>query len=225
MLAEIDPLIVEHRIEDEEFQFRPEESRIRDAGFLHVFFGLAGDGARVARIFFFGDRIAHIADHREGRVGHERIDFAGAGDGEQQHVRFIDRLPPADGGAVKSEAMLKTVDGEFADRQRGVLPQAGEIHEAQIDELDLFFFAELQHVLRGHHGCLLVKSAVSFRHLIARVEWGKRPSVHGGGGSPGSFMPLSAWVCLAVEVDAVCGETGRSQRSGCFQRESRRLAT
>jgi len=42
--------------------------------------------------------------------------------------------------------MLEAVERQLVDRHRRVLPQPGKIHEPQIDELNLLFTAQLEHI-------------------------------------------------------------------------------
>ena len=120
-------------IEDEELRFGAEESLVGDASLFQVRLGADGDLPGIARVGLVRDGVADVADqHQRGRVA-ERIHEGGVGIGHQQHVRFVDRLPPADGTAVKAESILEGALFQFADGITHVLPQAGKIGESQIE--------------------------------------------------------------------------------------------
>ena len=80
------------------------------------------------------------------------IDLGRIGDGDEEHVGLVDRLPAADRRAVETESVIEAFEGQFVDRAGGVLPESGKIHEAEIDELDFLIFAQFQDVLRLHRG-------------------------------------------------------------------------
>lgn len=105
---------------------------------------------RVAAVFLLGNRVAHVADQRQRGVHHERVDLGGVSHRHQQHVGLIDRLPAADAGPVEAEPVVEAFQGEFADRAGGVLPQPGEVHETQVEELDFFLLDQLEHVTGRH---------------------------------------------------------------------------
>src|SRR6185437_782524 len=150
VFPEVDPLIVKGVIKDKKLKLRPKVRHIGDLGALEERDGLARDRARIPAVFFFGDRVAHIADDRQRRMRHERIDASGIRHRHQQHVRFIDGLPPANTAAVKPEPMVEAFEGEFRNGTGGMLPEPGKIHESEVDELDRLFLAEFKHVTRCH---------------------------------------------------------------------------
>ena len=49
----------------------------------------------------------------------------------------LDLLEPPDRGAVKAEALVEGLLGQLVRRDREVLHQAGQIGEAQVNDLDL----------------------------------------------------------------------------------------
>ena len=138
-------LVELHVVEDEELERRAEVGRVRDAGALHVVDGLAGDVPRVARVVLLGQRVLDVADHRQRDVLAERVDEQRVRLRHEQHVRLVDRLPAADAGAVEADAVLEDASSssDFG-RDGEVLPEAGEVHEPQIDGLDLAFAEEGQ---------------------------------------------------------------------------------
>src|SRR5207247_10516051 len=101
---------------------------------------------RVAGVFLLGDRVAEVAEDRQRGVLEERVELGGVGDGDQEHVRLVDRLPAADRRAVETKTVVEAVEGQLVDRRGRVLPQAGEIHKSQVDELDLLLLRELEDV-------------------------------------------------------------------------------
>ena len=58
----------------------------------------------------------------------------------------MDLLKAADRGAVEAQAGLEVACVERADRQRHVLPGAGQVDELQIDHLDAALGGEIQHL-------------------------------------------------------------------------------
>ncbi len=63
----------------------------------------------------------------------ERIDEGGFGLWQDEHVGLVDGLPAADAGAVEAEPLLEDRLVEGLGRDGEVLPQAGKVHETQID--------------------------------------------------------------------------------------------
>ena len=84
-----------------------------------------------------GDRILDVADHRQSRLRRERVDQRRLRLGDDQQVGLVDRAPAHDARAVKLNAFLERLLGEGVRRDRKVLPDAGEIHEPQVDRRDL----------------------------------------------------------------------------------------
>ncbi len=70
--------------------------------------------------------------------------------GKQEHVALVDRLPAADAGAVEAEAFFEDFFFELRYGNREVLPDAREVHEPQIDGLDVAFTTHRQNRLRCH---------------------------------------------------------------------------
>ena len=64
-----------------------------------------------------------------------------------EHVALVDGLPAADARAVEAQAVFEHVLRQLADRNGEVLPQAGKVHEPQVDRLDFFFAAQGQDFL------------------------------------------------------------------------------
>ncbi len=72
-----------------------------------------------------------------------------------QHVALVDRLPAADAGAVEAQAVLEDVLVQLVDGDGEVLPQAGKVHEPQVDRLDVLFPAQRQNFFGCHWSLLL----------------------------------------------------------------------
>ena len=96
------------------------------------------------------DRVLDVADHGEGLDRAERVQHGGLGLGNDEHVAFVDPLPAADAVAVEPQAILEDVLVEFIDGDGEVLPEAGEVHEAEIDGLDILLAAESQYLFGSH---------------------------------------------------------------------------
>ena len=73
-----------------------------------------------------------------------------SGCGTTSMSRLVDRLPAADAGAVEAEAVFEDVFVELVGRDGEVLPQAGEVHEAQVDGLDFLLADQRQNFFRCH---------------------------------------------------------------------------
>ena len=84
-----------HRVEDVELGLSTEVGGVGDPGALQVILRLAGDVARVARVGLEGEGVMHeeVQIQRLGLI--EEVDLSCVGVGEEQHVRFVDRLEPA----------------------------------------------------------------------------------------------------------------------------------
>ena len=152
-------LIVADVVEDEELQFRAEVGDVGDAGRFHVVDRLAGHVARIARVVFLGERVLDVADHRQRDVLAKRIEEGGLRLRQHEHVGFVDGLPAANGGAVEAEPLLEGALGQGLGRDAEVLPQAGKVHEAQIDGLDFLFADQGENFFRRHDRFLLGRSS------------------------------------------------------------------
>ena len=149
-VAAVGRLVEADVVEDEELGFGADEAGVGHAGALQVVDRLAGDVARIARVVFARDRVLHVADHAERGDHGERIDERGVGLRQEEHVALVDRLPAADAGAVEAEAVFEHFFIELRDGDGEVLPDAGEVHEAHVDRLDVALATHRQDRLRGH---------------------------------------------------------------------------
>lgn len=135
-------------IEDEELQLRAEVAGRGQAAVLQVALRLLGDVARVARIRSFLHRVHHVADQgqRGGRA--ERVDKGGGRVRPHQHVGLVDLLEAADRRSVKADAGLEQLIVDFGQRDREMLPQAGEIREPEVHHLDGALLDQFDHLAR-----------------------------------------------------------------------------
>ena len=145
-------------VEDEELRLRAEVDGVGDAGGLQVALGLEGHVAGVAGVALERDRVVHEAVEVQGLVLAEGVDDGGGGVREQEHVRLLDLLEPADGGAVEAEAVHEGVLGQLVGRHREVLHQAGEVAESDVDDLDSLVLHQLDDF--GGSAVLHVSSSV-----------------------------------------------------------------
>jgi hypothetical protein len=143
-------LVEPDRIEEEELELGPDEDRVAGARLLDVGLGLLRHVARITAIGLARDRVLDVADEDEGRHRGEGIHLRRRGVGNEQHVRLVDRLEASNGRAVEPEAVMEDALAQLGNRDRKVLPEAGEIDEAQIDDLDALLLGHLQYVLRDH---------------------------------------------------------------------------
>ena len=117
-------------------------------GGLQVRLGLLRDIAGVPAVALPGDRIVDEAVHVERLVLRNSSMTAVDGIREQDHVRLLDRLEPADRRAVEPVPVLEGVLGELVDRHREVLHQTGKVAEPEVDDLDPFVLRKADDLTR-----------------------------------------------------------------------------
>ena len=155
VIAAVVRLVEPNAVEEEELELGADIDRVPRARLLDVGLGLLGDVAGIARVRLPRDRVLDVADEDHGRHGGERVHLRRRGIGHEEHVRLVDGLEASNGRAVEAEAVLEDALVQLGDGNREVLPEAGEIDEAKIDDLDALLLGHFQHVLRGHALCLL----------------------------------------------------------------------
>src|SRR5262249_30628669 len=141
-------------VEDVKFRFGTEVGGVSDAGALQVFLGKFGDLARIAVVDFACDGVFDVAGDVEGGNIEEGIHVGRVRIGDQQHVRFVDGLEAANGGAVEGQAVGKNVFIEKGGRNGKVLHLTGQVGKADIYDLRLFLYRKVNHVF-GRHGTLV----------------------------------------------------------------------
>ena len=99
---------------------------------------------------------------------------------DEQHVGLVDLLEATDRRAVKAKSGLEVADVKRRERERHVLPHAGQIDELQIHHLDAAFSGELEHFRcrlgAGSGGRL---RAMSHRQLRSLSDCINPPSLSG----------------------------------------------
>jgi hypothetical protein len=137
VVAVLGRLVVADVVEDVELQLRPPVAGVGDPGALQVLLGLAGDVPRVASVRLPGHRVADVADQLQGRHFEDRVHGRCFRVGDQQHVALVDVLEAADARPVEPDPVLEQLVGEVFDGDREVLPDSRQVHEHEINDLDL----------------------------------------------------------------------------------------
>ena len=150
---------VAHGVKDVELCLGAEVTGISNAGGGEVLLRLAGDIARVAAEGLQRERVVdeELDVQRLGRA--EGIHKRGCRVRQESHIGLIDGGETTDGGAIESEALLACFFGELISRDGKVVFGAGNVREADVNELDVLFLDELDDVLdclEGHGSLLLV---------------------------------------------------------------------
>ena len=127
--------VVADLVEDVELGLGPPVRRRGDAGRGEVALRLHGDPARVARVELPRDRVHDVADQRQRRHLVDRVHERGRGVGDQEHVRLLDLLEPADRRAVEADPGGERLLRELGDGHREVLEGARHVGEAQVHHL------------------------------------------------------------------------------------------
>jgi len=150
VVAVVVALVEADRIEKEKLELGADVDGIAGPRLLHVRFRLLGDVARVAGVGLARDRILDVADEHEGGHGGIGIHLGRRRVGNEQHVRLVDGLEAADRRAVEAQPIRENALAQLGDGNGEVLPEAGEIDEAKIDDPGALLLGHLQYVLRGH---------------------------------------------------------------------------
>src|SRR6266513_540523 len=112
------------------------------------------DVAGIARVGLTRDRIHDVA-----RQGKRRHFQTGVNEGarrirQQQHVALVDGLEAADRRAVESQTVRERVFLELLQRNREMLPGAGQIRETHVHDLHACFLRTANHIRRRRAGSL-----------------------------------------------------------------------
>jgi hypothetical protein len=79
----------------------------------------------------------------------ERVDDRGVRIRDQEHVRLLDLLEPADRRPVETETLLEDVGRQLVRRDREVLHEARQVAEPDVDDLDARVGNQLEDVVRA----------------------------------------------------------------------------
>ena len=82
----------------------------------------------------------------------ERVDERRLGVGDEQHVRLLDLLEPADRRSVEPEPVFEESFGELCRGDREVLHETRKVAEAEVDDLRTALLQQAQDVLGCSHG-------------------------------------------------------------------------
>src|SRR5262245_51417487 len=148
--TEVVALIEADVVEDEEFQLRADVDGVGQAELLDVLFGLLGHEARVAGVIATGHRVFHVADQDQRLMLGKRVQLRRRRIREEQHVRLVDRLEPANRGPVEANAFGEKVFSQLVSRDREMLPGPRQVREPQVYDLNALLFGELNYVFWGH---------------------------------------------------------------------------
>ncbi len=143
-------LLVADLVEDEELGLGADVAGVGNAGLLQVRLGLARHVARIAAELLPGNRVDHVRNDADRRLGEERIDRGGRGIGHRQHVRFVDAHPAANRRPVEAKPLREGIGVPQIDRKRAVLPAAEHVDELEIHHVGFVFLGELEEIVRRH---------------------------------------------------------------------------
>ncbi len=135
-------------VENEELIFGTEQRVVGDAGRLQIGFGALAERAGIALVALHGGRLDHVAADVDRRLFEEGIEDRRARVERQDHVGLVDALPARDRGAVEHLAVAEQLFVDEPRRDRHVLLFAARVREAQVRELDLFFFYKFDDISR-----------------------------------------------------------------------------
>ena len=139
-------VVVSDAVEDEEFVLGTEQRVVGDARRLQIRFRALGERARIAFVALHGGGLDHIAADVDRRLFEEGIEDGGARIERENHVRLVDALPSADGRAIEHLAVAEQILVDEPRWDRHVLLFAARVREAQVRELDLFFFYQFDDI-------------------------------------------------------------------------------
>jgi hypothetical protein len=137
-------------VKDEELGLRAEEGLIGDARLCQIGFGLLGDVAGIALVGLARARFHGVGNHHQRRRFAERVHERRIGHRDQQHVRFVNRLPAANRAGVKAKAVLKGVLFQLTDRVADVLPQTRQVGKAKVQHFGVVFGRKFKNCFRIH---------------------------------------------------------------------------
>jgi hypothetical protein len=143
-------------VEDEELGLGCKECGVGDAGGSEVGLGFLGHAAGIAVVRVTGARVHDREVQREGLLHAERVEERGGNVRNELHVRLGDALETADRRSVEELSVDEEVRVNALGGHVEVLLNAREVGEANIDELNVFVFDELEDFVRSlEHLCSL----------------------------------------------------------------------
>src|SRR5207249_1524586 len=148
VVALVRVLVEAHRIEDVKLRLGPVVRGGGDSRLDEVLLRFLRHVARIARVALARHRVGHVTRERKGRDFETRIDEGTRRVREQQHVALVDRLEPANRGAVEPDPLGKQLFAQLFQRDGKVLPRARQVGEPQIHHLHAGFL-RLPHHIRG----------------------------------------------------------------------------
>jgi hypothetical protein len=87
------------------------------------------------RVGLAGDGVVDVAVDEQRLVLAEDVRRRRRGVREQEHVRLLDALEPADRRAVEEQPVGEGLLGDLVDGHREVLDESRQVDEAEVDEL------------------------------------------------------------------------------------------
>ena len=129
------------------------------------------------------DRVEDVADEDERRDLENRVDERGGRVEHQQHVRLVDLLEPADRRPVERDAVLEGVRLQHVGRDGEMLPDAGQVGEAEIHHLDVgSHLQDVGYSLRHFSALLMTWEVRRGRAPIWALQTEHIGSITSGGG-------------------------------------------
>ena len=171
LLLGFEPYVVEHV----ELGLGGEVRGIADPGRGEIALRLAGDVARIAAVGLLGQRVVDEEVDAKGLRNAERVQVGRRGVWKQGHVRLVDLLEAADRRTVEVDSILEVLGAERAHRDGEVLHDAGQVAEANVDELDALILdigqqivGSLEHLSSGEIG------RATGHALWLRARWARK---------------------------------------------------
>ena len=136
IVAVVVGLVEADAVQDVELRLRAEVGALGQSGGFQVRLGFLRHVPWIARVHLAGHRVLDVADNAQRRDRGERVLERRCRVRHQQHVALVDVLEAANARPVEPDAFAEGVRAEFPGRDREVLPEAGEVHEFQVNDLD-----------------------------------------------------------------------------------------
>jgi len=179
VVARVLVLVEPDVVEDEELGLGAEVGGVGQAGGHEMVLGLLGHVAGVTAVALPRYRVPHEAVDVERLVLTEGVDHGGVGVGDQEHVRLLDLLEAPNRGAIEAVAVLEAIGRQLVGGHGEVLHEAGEVTEAEVDDLDALVLGQAQDLGRGSslhvsppRGQCPSWGSVGGRHSVARCSPG-----------------------------------------------------